>query len=306
MVLAFQFRRVHLSIRAGGRGVFRRAWWIAVLLPVFAGGAAAGTPGEFSLFAGYWAGDYGTGVETNTQAMTFRYVYGNRFRLRTELPVVRVQPSDVTHEPGTGPLQLRGIGYGSQQGQGGNGTGTGPGGGGYDSLGNPSGLGDLRVAGSFDVVGGGVKLFRMETNVEVKIPTADEEQGLGTGEWDLRVGLAGEYRFWPVTAYGGVGWTRFGDPEWVELNDVVDAYAGVEGDAFRGRIIVSGWIDACPEVVEYRGPETIAGLEFRSLGRYRWRVGFTAGLGGYDEYGVVLGYSFQTGAASRGYRGMLR
>jgi hypothetical protein len=146
----------------------------------------------------------------------------------------------------------------------------------------------------------------MDGGVELKVPTADADYGLGTGEWDLRAGLSGEYRFWPVTAYGGVGWNRFGDPAWIELNDVVDVFVGLEGDAFRGRISVSGWVEARPEVVDERGTESIAGLELRSLGRYRWRVGLTAGLGSVEEYGVVLGYSFQTGAASRGHRGMLR
>lgn len=284
--------------------MYRRSVLIAISLLALAGSVSAGPPGEFSLFAGYWSGDYGTGTETSTQAMTLRYVYGNRLRLRAELSMLRIQPSERIDSTSPTPSRTSGSGYGSPQDQGG--MGSGPGGGGAYSLEDPSGFGDLRVAGSYDLIGGGVKLYRMDANLELKVPTADDEQGLGTGEWDLRAGLSGEYRFWPVTAYGGVGWNRFGDPAWVELNDVVDAFAGLEGDAFHGKIIVSGWLAASPEVVLYQGAETTAGLEFRSLGRYRWRIGFTAGLGEYDEYGVVLGYSFQTGSASRGYRGMLR
>ncbi len=281
-----------------------RMWLVAISLLVLTGSAAAGAPGEFAVFAGYWNGDYGTGVESSTQAMTFRFVYGNRFRLRAELPLLRIQPSEIVDPTGSVQSSIRGNGLGSPQNQGGDGSG--PGGSGVYSIEGLSGLGDLRLAGAMDLIGGGIKLFRMDANLAFKLPTADAEQGLGTGEWDLRAGLSGEYRFWPVTAYGGVGWNRFGDPEWVELNDVFDAFAGLEGNAFQGKIIVSGWVESCPEVVVERGAETIAGLEFRSLGRYRWRVGFTAGLGGYDEFGVVLGYSFQTGADSRGYRGMLR
>lgn len=287
--------------------MFRRGWFMTISLLVLTGNVPAGPPGEFSLFAGYWSGDYGTGVESSTQAMTFRYVYGNRFRFRAELPLLRVQPAERIEATNPGSSQGDGSGDGTGQNQAGNGSGPGGGGGtGAQSIDDLSGVGDLRLAGSFDVIGGGVKLFRMDANLELKLPTADDEQRLGTGEWDLRVGLAGEYRFWPVTAYGGVGWTRFGDPAWVELNDVFDLYAGLEGDAFQGKIIVSGWIDASPEVVVNRGAETIAGLEFRSLGRYRWRMAVTAGLGGYEEYGVVVGYSFQSGTDSRGYRGMLR
>lgn len=282
----------------------RRGWMIAVTLLVLAGSASASPPGEFSLFAGYWAGDYGTGVESSTQALTFRYVYGNRFRIRAELPLLRVQPTEVVGIGDPGSMGGNGNGNGSPRGEGG--QGLGPGSDASYPTGGPTGLGDLRLAGSYAVVGGGVKLFRMDASLELKVPTADEDDNLGTGEWDLRAGLSGEYRFWPVTAYGGAGWNRYGDPEWIELNDVVDLYLGLEGDAFKGRIIISGWVESCPEVVIDRGAETIAGLEFRSLQRYRWRVGLTAGLGDYREYGVVLGYSFQTGAASRGLRGMLR
>ena len=281
-----------------------RGWLVAIASLALAGSVSAAAPGEFSVFAGYWSGDYGTGVESGTQAMTFRYVHGSRIRLRAEIPLLRIQPSEVVSPTGSSGSSIRGSGLGSPQQQGGNGPGQG--GGGAYSIDGQSGIGDLRLAGAIDLVGGGIKLFRMDANLEFKLPTADAEQGLGTGEWDLRAGFSGEYRFWPVTAYGGVGWNRFGDPAWVELNDVFDAFAGLEGDASQGKIVVSGWVESCPEVVVNRGAETTAGLEFRSLGRYRWRVGFTAGIGGYEEYGVVFGYSFQTGAGSRGYRGMLR
>jgi len=79
-------------------------------------------------------------------------------------------------------------------------------------------------------------LFRLDTSLEVKIPTASVEEYLGTGEWDYRIGFAGEYRFWSATTYGGVGWNRLGDPAWIDFNDVIDVVAGVDSDPLiRGR-----------------------------------------------------------------------
>jgi hypothetical protein len=168
-----------------------------------------------------------------------------------------------------------------------------------------SGIGDLRLAATRSLAGGGVKLFRIDAAAQVKIPTADESEGLGTGEWDLRAGLSSEYRFWSVVAFGGAGWNRLGDPGWVELNDVADAYFGLEGAAFGGRAVVSGWIEGYDETVDGVGATGAVGLELRT--NRRWRGAVTAGLGGGAEsYGLLLGYSFSPSGTATSYRRMLR
>jgi hypothetical protein len=277
----------------------------SVLIAV--GSALAGPPGELTLATGYWSGDYGDEVRTETHATTLRYIVGNDLQFRAEVPLVRVRSSTTVaaSASGHGPSET-----GTQsQTHGGGGLSTGPGGGIDADVSDAwvSGLGDLRLAVARAVVGGGVKLFSLDAGAQIKVPTADSTEGLGTGEWDLRAGLSGEYRFWSATLFGGAGWTRFGDPEWVELQDGVDLYLGLEGSIFKDSVAISGWVDAHQEMVAGRGEPTVIGLEVRSLRRARWRVAFTAGLGSAaEDFGVILGYSFYSGAASTGRRGIVR
>ena len=156
-----------------------------------------------------------------------------------------------------------------------------------------TGLGDVRLGGSLRLAGGGVKLHRLDGGVEVKLPTADEEESLGTGETDLRIGVAGSYRFWSTTAFGGVGWNRLGDPAWVQLYDVVDLYLGLEGEIAGGKLVLSGWLEGNPEVVDGDGFRSAAGLELRSRGRTRFRGLLRTGLtGAAEDFTLAVGISF--------------
>jgi hypothetical protein len=284
--------------------MFRRVTLLITALALaLAGVARAGVNDELSVLAGYATGDYGAEHESDTQALTLRYVAGNTWQFRAELPVLRIRNVGAVVRTGHGPAPVGGQGDGSGNGSGSQGNGAG----GPRSGDWVTGVGDLRLAGTRKLVGGGAKVFRLDAGAQVKAPLADEDEGLGTGEWDLRAGVSGEYRFWSVSAFGGVGWNRLGDPAWVDLNDVVDAYFGLEGAAFGERVILAGWIDGHEEVVDDSGEIGAVGLEVRSRGRKCWRGVVTLGLGSAaEDYGVMLGYSFSPGGAGAGYRGMLR
>jgi hypothetical protein len=170
-----------------------------------------------------------------------------------------------------------------------------------------SGLGDLRLAASRRVVGGGAKVYRLDAGVEAKAPLADEEEGLGSGEWDARLGLSGEYRFWLARGFAGVGWNHLGDPAWVELQDVPDAYIGAESDPLGGRIILSGWLEGNPEVVEGAGSRAALGVGLRTLGRARWRLSAIVGLtDAARDFMLVVGASFGVTTPTVGTRGPMR
>ncbi len=91
-----------------------------------------------------------------------------------------------------------------------------------------SGIGDI-VAGFtfydlFRSPGGDVAI---DLSGKVKLGTADEEKGLGTGETDYSLGLD-FYRFFDrFTAIGALGYTFRGDPEGYDLDNSV--YASVGG-----------------------------------------------------------------------------
>lgn len=283
------------------------------LAPAMAGAGLG--DGELTLFGAAASGDYGTGIETGSEWLTLRYVAGDDLQIRADLSMVRIETFSSVQFTGLGPTAT-GHNHPSQgphNGQGGNGNGSQSGTGSgtdvtvADQLGRDrtTGLGDLFVGLSKRVAGGGVRLFRFDTSLEVKIPTASEEDYLGTGEWDYRIGFAGEYRFWSATTYGGVGWNLLGDPAWIDFNDVVDVIAGVDSDPLLGeRLIVSGWVEGWQEAVEEMGHRASLGVGVQSTGRVRWRLQLRAGLtDAAPDLGVLFGVSFGVAPPGPGIRG---
>jgi hypothetical protein len=286
----------------------------ACLVPASAGAGLG--DGEVTLFGAAASGDYGTGFETGSEWLTLRYVTGDDLQIRADLSMVRVETMSSVDLTGLGPTPTGGRhGPGSRAGQGGNGIGGSSGTGtaadaavtdsGPLTSDRTSGLGDLFVGLSKRVAGGGVRLYRLDANLEVKIPTASEEDALGTGEWDYRIGVAGEYRFWSATTFGGVGWNVLGDPPWVELDDVLDVLAGVDSDPWLGeRVIVSGWVEGWQEAVEGTGHRAAVGVGVRSTGRVRWQLQLRAGLtDAAPDLGVLFGVSFGVVPPGPGVRG---
>jgi hypothetical protein len=283
------------------------------LAPAMAGSGLG--EGELTVFGAAASGDYGTGLETGSEWLTLRYVAGDDLQVRADLSMIRVETLSSVHFTGLGPTATgtHDRWQGPHDGQGGNGTGsqsgTGPG---TDvttaeplARDRTTGLGDLFVGLSKRIAGGGVRLFRLDTNLEVKIPTASEEDHLGTGEWDYRIGFAGEYRFWSATTYGGVGWNRLGDPAWIDFNDVVDVIAGVDSDPVLGeRLVVSSWVEGWQEAVEGTGHRAALGVGVQSTGRVRWRLQLRAGLtDAAPDLGVLFGVSFGVAPPGPGIRG---
>ncbi len=278
--------------------------------------AGSATPvGQITVLAGQASGDYGTDSDTERQSATVRLVYGDKTRLRLDLGMVRANSDvGVTQTPfGLVPTQTRKGPQGST-GAGGNGQGSSPGATAPTLPAGPSsppsavtdwatGPGDLRLTLSQRLLGDGASLFRLDAEIGAKLPTADEQDGLGTGEWDYRLGAAAQYRFWSVTAFGGLGWNALGDPDWVELRDVLDVYAGVESQPLAERIIVSGWLEGNEEVVAGTGSRSALGLGIRSTGKVRWRAQFSAGLGGSaEDFSALLGVSFGVSTPTIGSR----
>ena len=157
-----------------------------------------------------------------------------------------------------------------------------------------SGLGDVRLRVLRELGGGGARLFRVAAEVDVKAPTGDARQGLGSGEWDARLGLLAERRFWSATLFGGAGWNRLGDPdgpEMPELRDVPDGLLGVESEPWHG-LTGALWVEGHGEVLAGSGRRSAVGLGLRSSGRTPWRFSATYGLSGArEELGFLLGVS---------------
>jgi hypothetical protein len=103
-----------------------------------------------------------------------------------------------------------------------------------------SGLGD--IIGSvtvYDVVSNRRSGFAMDLTGKIKLGTADEEKGLGTGETDYSV-QADFYKFaHKLTLLGSVGYKFRGDPAGVDLDDV---FMGSLGGTYRFTPDVNGGV----------------------------------------------------------------
>jgi hypothetical protein len=295
---------------------------LACLLGIAAWPPPAVAGGEISVEGSFVSEDYGTDDDAAIQALTLRYITGSKLQFRVDVPVLRVDlPVGGAHTP-IGPIpgsHRDGSNGSGSQGGNGNALGGTAGGalpasqGGAGSSGLPgedaaSGLGDVRLGLGHRIAGGGVKLYRTDAVLEVKLPTADEEAGLGTGEWDARLGLGAEYRFWSATAFGGLGWNRLGDPEWVELQDPLDIYAGAESEPLAGeRLILSGWVEGHQEVLAGTGATATVALGVRSARGMRWRSSLAVDvIGEYKRVSVLFGISFGISSAGPGIRGVSR
>lgn len=155
-----------------------------------------------------------------------------------------------------------------------------------------SGLGDVRLALLRDLAGGGVRLFRLTAELEVKAPTGNQRLGLGSGEWDARIGLAAERRFWTAVLFGGAGYNRLGDTDRAELADVPDAFLGVETEPGWRGLRGSVWVEGHAEVLPGAGRHAAVGLGARSSGARPRRLSGTAGLtDGSEDFRLLFGVS---------------
>ena len=275
--------------------------WLVVatgLLPV------AGLAADFSILGTYSSGDFGNAVESNIQSTWLRFATGDRYQFRVAAPYLRIEATDVLVQPGVGTIPIsRRSGQGDSTGNGsGSQSGQGSAGGSSDdpvdegtttvTSSTTSGPGDVWMSGFVRVLGGDAKVYRMDTGLEIKAPTADEEQLLGTGEWDYRFTVSGEYRFWTALTFATLGWNQLGDPEWIELNDALDLVIGTESDPLWDRFIITGWFEGNQEVIDGIGNRAAVGIGFRTMGRVRWRVLATAGLSGAaEDFSVGFGLS---------------
>ena len=155
---------------------------------------------QFSLGADYSKGDYGTTPDTEMLAIPvgFKLKEGDFF-VRASLPWLRVEgpavPGDGGAIPGAGPTTSR------------------------------SGIGDLSLAAGYSLPVGETTFF--DLTGKVKLPTASEEKGLGTGTTDFTA-EAELTQMFGQTAVSVRGGRRFnGSTAAFPLQDVWQAGAGI-------------------------------------------------------------------------------
>ncbi|WP_374588865.1 transporter [Novosphingobium sp.] len=183
------------------KNIFRSAAaFAAIAAATFAMPAQAEDYLQLSLGADYSNGDYGTTPDTDMLAIPvgFKLKEGDFF-VRASLPWLRVEgpavPGDGGAIPGAGPTTSR------------------------------SGIGDLSLAAGYSLPVGDTTFF--DVTGKVKLPTASEEKGLGTGTTDFtaEAELTQVFGQTSVSVRGG---RRFnGSTAAFPLEDVWQAGAGI-------------------------------------------------------------------------------
>ncbi|HWH49562.1 MAG TPA: transporter [Burkholderiales bacterium] len=187
--------------------------WLRALLAAFAIIPAAAHAQGLTLSTGieYSSGKYGETEKTEMYNLpvTAKYETG-LWTFRLSLPIVRV----------TGPANVVVVG---------DDVVTIPGA--STARRTETGLGDLTGSAFYNLLDERTSQFGLDVGAKVKLGTADEDKGLGTGENDHSV-QADVYK--PVgdatTAFGSLGYRFYGDPPGVDLRSV---FYGSLGGSYR-------------------------------------------------------------------------
>jgi hypothetical protein len=175
---------------------------IAAAALVLCAGTASAAEGELSLGIGfnYSVGDYGSGTDTEIVSVpvTARYET-ERWVLKLAVPYISVS-GDVTVVPGVGR-----VGTAATQ------TRT------------DSGPGDIVASATYAAYFDRAARLGVDVTGKVKLATAEESRGLGTGETDISLLVEPYKTFDRTTMFGSLGYHMLGAP----LEDVMSWSAGV-------------------------------------------------------------------------------
>jgi len=150
------------------------------------------------------------------------------------------------------------------------------------SVSTESGLGDIvgSLTYSFDSFGSNLPL--VDVTAKIKFPIADENKGLGTGEFDYTI--QGDI-FKPLgnlTLLGTLGYKFKGDPPGSDLNDVIKASAGMNykfNDQYSSGILLD-----FQEATSRNSEDTIDLFAYLT-----WKINRSISLTGYGATGFTDG-----------------
>jgi hypothetical protein len=170
---------------------------LAALLALAAPAAVAQSGLSVAVGVDYAEGKYGTPVTSKQWTIPFVAKYeAEKWSARVTVPWVRIENPSVSRD-GT-PLPCAG-------------SATAPR--------TVSGLGDVMLAGSVNMVESIESRVLVDLTGKVKLGTADETECLGTGENDYYLQGDISKGFGAFSAFGSLGWRKMGDPPGTDFKD---------------------------------------------------------------------------------------
>ncbi|RMG34120.1 MAG: transporter [Gammaproteobacteria bacterium] len=174
----------------------KRELRICLILALSVGNAVAAQETRISLGAYFSTGDYGASSNTDIQSLSLgiRHKTGP-WTLKASLPWLRIEGSSNVLPDGT-VISRPGVRK------------------------TREGLGDINLGVGYRLFYDQTRRIGASLRGKVKLPTADEDESLGTGETDYTIELA-PYGLWSgTTLFGALGYRFYGDTATTDYRDV--------------------------------------------------------------------------------------
>jgi hypothetical protein len=160
-----------------------------------------------------------------------------------------------------------------------------------------SGLGDIIVKEEyFFLNGGGPRTPWLSGIARVKLPTANEAEGLGTGETDYGAGLGLTQPLaarWSLMIEAGYIWR--GDPDGVDLQNTPWLFAGLQWKPARAASVWAAY-DAQASILDSREDirAVVAGVDYRVTDVVTFKPSVSFGLSDTaEDFGFTIGMSWR-------------
>jgi Putative MetA-pathway of phenol degradation len=227
----------------------------------------------------YLKGDYGTGDDTEIIYVPFTFgIKLERFRLDLTVPYLHQTSQNVV---------LTGGGVATKKGKQAAST--------TESR-TEDGLGDILLRTSFIVLKEQPLLPEIEPYLKIKFPTADEDRGLGTGEFDETIGVDLSKTFLErLAVYLTLAYTFIGSPSGEDFDN---SFAWSIGAAYAVTppFTVFGFLDGATAIApDQKNPlELRVGAEFRIVKALKLTGSVMKGLSdGSADWGVTAGLALR-------------
>lgn len=229
----------------------------------------------FSTSINYARGDYGTDEDTTIVYVPFTSgVVWDRLDVRLTVPYLRLTSETVSVTGGGVAVRRDRAGQAETE----------------------AGVGDLLLRGSYILLEEQEVLPEIAPYVKIKFPTADEDRGLGTGEFDETLGLDFAKTFperW--TGYLTLAYTFIGSPAGADLRDSFGWSIGAAYTVTRP-LSVFAFLDGATAISP--GQDDPVGLRFGAEYRLTRVMKLTGSLGvgltqGEADYSLSAGVAFR-------------
>lgn len=242
--------------------------------------AAPAADWKFSSSVQYDTGRYGTGSWTDSWYLPFTlkryYEYAD---ISITLPWLRQSSTGLVTRVGGKPLRTAG------EPPAGAAAGTGP---------PEAGLGDILVHGSYVIKKEGPRSYDLALAGTLKLPTANKNKGLGTGQLDEGLGVEFSKKMTPDLALRADGYySIIGDPPGADLNNQLSLDIGISRQAGENLVFTALYETSSALLDGNADPRDLNfSLDYKSPDGYHYSGGLLLGLSdGSPNLGLSAGLS---------------